>query len=301
MRIFFLSVGLLFLISFFLVSCTKDKSQPTSPIVTIPKYANRVILYECELALPTCNSRYYFMDLAGSSNSEKRYFKARLIDVLKDSFEIMEGPYSLDSLVAPGGLPAYIQSATSGTYLTDFIFSDSLRVKQTTTLGTRRSFSTSQWLGYGGVPGSLGAIKSFAKGKQIQGFTFFDGIKFPTGTGGYQAKRIFFFFKDNLCLVDQKWNSKDGVNLNFVPLVESIPSAMPGTSDYDWANVDNCLTFNVGGSANAHIFIDYTNWRYFKIKETFSGTGPSAGVWGIEFHGYKSLDKLLKWPAGWKK
>lgn len=290
-----------FISTFFLGSCKKDTTQPTSPIVTINTYSSRVILYECESALPTCNSRFYFMDLAGTKNAEKKYFKARLIDVLKDSFEIMEGPYSLDSLVAPGGLPSHIQSATSGTYLTDFIFSDSVRVRQMSSFGGRRSYSTSPWLGYGGVPGSLATIKAFTKGKQIQGFSLFDGIKIPTGTGGFQAKRIFFFFKDNFCVVDEIRNSTNGTTLTFTPSVETISAAIPGSSGYDWSKVDNCLTVNVGGNTNAHYFIDYTNWRYFKIKETFSGTGPSAGVWGIEFHGYKSLDKLLTWPAGWKK
>jgi len=285
----------------FLASCSKNSPQPSSPIAPTSTFANRAILYECEIALPTCNSRYYFLNLAGTNNAEKKFFKARLIDVVKDSFEIMEGPYSLDSLVSPGGLPSNIQSACSGTYLTDFIHNDNVRVRQTGAVGRQRSFSTSEWLGYGGVPGSLGTIQSFTKGKQIQGFTFFDGIKLPNGTGGYQAKRIFYFFKDNLCLVDQIRNSTSGSTLTFTPRVEPISSAISGSPDYDWTKVDNCLTYNVGGSANAHIFLDYTNWRYFKIEETFSGTGPSAGVWGIEFHGYKSLDKLLKWPAGWKK
>jgi hypothetical protein len=46
--------------------------------------------------------------------------------------------------------------------------------------------------------------------------------------------------------------------------------------------------------------IDFKNWRFFTWQERLSTVTPHAqfaGYWGD----YKSLDRLLKWPAGWGK
>ena len=292
-------IGAALLINFF-ISCEKDKT-PSAPVATTGSYSSYATLTDFELT-PTYVIRYYFMDLAGDNNSNKKYFKARVIDVLTDSMEIVEGPYSLDSLLAPAGLPASITSASSGSWLTDFINKDSIRVRQLSSVNGKRSFTTQPWLGYGMVGGmNVGSIiKNVANGKQIEGHTQLDRINVPkAGGGGYVAKDLFFFFSQGKCVVGSEQDNTLGA-LTPPGTAQNITDVLPGADAFDWKSVNNYFSYYVGGSAYAHIFIDYKNWRYFKLKEVQSSVGANT-VWTLEWYGYKSLDKLLKWPRGWKK
>lgn len=280
-------------------SCKKNTVTAPPPAIT-DKYSSRAILVELEsITLPAVN-RYYFMDLGGDNSATKKFFKARLIDIVKDSMEILKGPLPLDSLVL-SGFPTHIKSASSGYWLTDFIYSDSVRVRLSGAgSGTgNRIFTASKWVGAGalGANGSVfpisAAVQPWTKGAQIQAYTT---IRVPTGTGGFQQKTIFFLFNQKKCVVESI-HPNGGGSLPVAGTAEDIPFAIPGSSSYDWENVQNVITYNHAVGADSHLFIDYKNWRYFKIQET--NTGP-MGAYGMIFHPYKSLDKLLAWPAGWK-
>jgi hypothetical protein len=217
-----------------------------------------------------------------------------MIDVVKDSMEITEGPYTLDSLIDVSTFPNYIKSANSGLYLTDFVFADSIRVRQIgSNANGKRNFTQTNWNAYESI-----FVKSFAKGKQIEGSTL-NFIKIPTGSGGYIGYGIHFFFKQSKCIVYQK-NTSSSSTTNYDHSVEDISSII-GAS-YDWQNIDNYFQVFGASGTTQHYFIDYKNWRYFRIKEfKTSVPGTAGGQHAIEYGTYKSLDRLLNWPEDWKK
>lgn len=289
---------LLLLIIVTVGSCNKNTVNTPPPVIT-DKYSSRAILVELEnITLPAVN-RYYFMDLGGDNSATKKYFKARIIDIVKDSMEILKGPLPLDSLVL-SGFPTHIKSASSGFWLTDFLYADSMRVKLSGAgSGTgNRIVTISNWIGEGmlganGVYPSTTIVRKMTKGSQIQAYTH---IRVPTGTGGFHHKSIYFLFRNKQCVVKSN-NLNGGTGIQVACTAEDIASVLPGSSGYDWENVQNVITYNHAVGADSHLFIDYKNWRYFKIQETNTG---SMGAYGMIFHPYKSLDKLLAWPAGWK-
>jgi hypothetical protein len=275
-----------------LVSCGKDKITTTVPTPT--QISSRTVLYDVNNPFDGSDDDYCFMLLGADNSAQKKYFKAKMIDVVSDSMEIISGPYTLDSLIDVSTFPSFIKSANSGFYLTDFVFADSTRVRQTgANANGKRIFSQANW-----NSGETNFVKSYAKGKQIEASTL-NFIKIPTSSGGYTGYQVHFFFKQGKCIVHQKTSSSSS-STNFDKSIEDI-STVIGAS-YDWKNVDNYFQVFGASGTTQHYFIDYKNWRYFRIKEfKTSVPGTAGGQHAIEYGTYKSLDKLLKWPEDWKK
>lgn len=274
-----------------LVSCGKDKITTTVPTPT--QISSRTVLYDGNNPFDGSDDDYCFMLLGADNSAQKKYFKAKMIDVVRDSMEIISGPFTLDSLIDISTFPSYIKSANSGFYLTDFVFADSIRVRQTGANGNgKRIFTQANW-----NFGETNFVKSYAKGKQIEASTL-NFIKIPTSSGGYTGYQVHFFFKESKCIVHQKTSSSSS-STNFDKSIEDI-STVIGAS-YDWKNVDNYFQIFGPSGTTQHYFIDYKNWRYFRIKEyKTSVPGTPGGQHAIEYGAYKSLDKLLKWPEEWK-
>jgi hypothetical protein len=275
-----------------LVSCGKDKITTTVPNPT--QTTSRTVLYDVNNPFDGNDDDYCFMLLGADNSAQKKYFKAKMIDVVSDRMEIISGPYTLDSLLDVSTFPGYIKSANSGFYLTDFVFSDSTRMRQIgSNANGKRTFLQGNWNAY-----ESKFVKSYAKGKQIEGSTL-NFIKIPTSSGGYTGYQVHFFFKLEKCIVHQKISSTSSTT-NYDQSIEDI-STVIGAS-YDWKNVDNYFQV-FGPSGNTlHYFIDYKNWRYFRIKETYTSVpGTPGGQHAIEYGAYKSLDNLLSWPEDWKK
>jgi hypothetical protein len=277
---------------FILNSCSNNNTPSPQPAPT--NNSSKTILYDVNNPFDGGDDDYCFMLLGPDNSAQKKYFKAIMIDVVKDSMKITEGPYTLDSLIDVSTFPSYIKSANSGLYLTDFVFADSIRMRQIGSNNNgKRSFTQANWNAY-----ESNFVKSYAKGKQIEGTTL-NYIKIPTSSGGYTGYSIHFFFKQSKCIVYQKKSSSSSTT-NYDHSVEDISSII-GAS-YDWQNIDNYFQVFGASGTTQHYFIDYKNWRYFRIKETKTSVpGTSGGQHAIEYGEYKSLDKLLKWPEDWKK
>jgi hypothetical protein len=272
-------------------ACNTSKSISPSPT----NNSSKTILYDVNNPFDGNDDDYCFMLLGADNTAQKKYFKAKMIDVVSDSMQIISGPYTLDSLIDVSTFPGYIKSANSGFYLTDFIFSDSIRVRQ---IGSNAQGKRMFLLGNNNLYES-NYVKAYAQGKQIEGSTLLNYFKKPNGTGGFIGYMMHFFFKQGKCIVHQKIASNSSAT-NYDQSVEDI-STIIGAS-YDWENVDNYFNVTSGVGISQHYFIDYKNWRYFRIKEfKTSVPGTAGGQYAIEYGAYKSLDKLLKWPEDWKK
>lgn len=280
-----------------LISCQKKEQEKLNTQIsntTLTAVSSKTVLYDVNNIGDPNDDDFCFMLLGGDNTSQKKYFKAKMIDVVKDSMEIISGPYTLDSLIDLSSFPSYIKSANSGMYLTDFVFLDSLRVRQTgLNAEGKRVFIQVPWQGNGS-----NFVKTFSKGAQIEGSTI-NYFKKPTASGSFEGYSIHFFFKKGACIVYSKSNAS-GTGMTVSGLPEDITSVIGAT--YDWVNVDNYFQVFGASGTTQHYFIDYKNWRYFRIKEfKTSVSGTSGGQYAIEYGGYKSLDKLLKWPEEWKK
>jgi len=108
-----------------------------------------------------------------------------------------------------------------------------------------------------------------------------------------------FFFKKGTCIVYSK-SSASGTGMSVSGFPEDISSVIG--APYDWESIDNYFNVTTGVGTSSHYFIDYKNWRYFRIKESKTSVpGTPGGQHAIEYGAYKSLDKLLNWPDDWKK
>ena len=276
-----------------LTGCTSNNTP--SPQPTPSNNSSKTVLYDVNNIGDPNDDDYCFMLLGADNSAQKKYFKAKMIDILKDSMEITSGPYTLDSLVDVSTFPAYIKSASSGMYLTDFVFLDSVRVRQTgLNANGKRIFTQVPWLGNG-----ANYVKPYTKGAQIEGTVALNYFKKPTASGSFEGYLMHFFFKKGTCIVYSK-SSASGTGMSVSGFPEDISSVI-GAS-YDWESIDNYFNVTTGVGTSSHYFIDYKNWRYFRIKESKTSVpGTPGGQHAIEYGMYKSLDKLLNWPSDWKK
>ena len=277
---------------FILTSCTNSNTPTPQPTPT--NNSSKTVLYDVNNIVDPNDDDYCFMLLSANNSAQKKYFKAKMYDVLRDSMVITEGPYTLDSLIDVSTFPSYIKSASSGLYLTDFVFSDSVRVRQTgLNANGKRVFTQAPWSGNG-----ANYVKPYTKGAQIEGTAILNYFKKPTATGSFEGYLMHFFFNKGTCIVFSK-TSASGTSVSVSGFPEDISSVI-GAS-YDWENVDNYFNVTTGVGTSSHYFIDYKNWRYFRIKESKTSVpGTPGGQHAIEYGGYKSLDKLLNWPSDWK-
>lgn len=278
--------------SLFSLSCSNNNTPAPQPSPS--NNSSKTVLYDVNNPFDGSDDDYCFMLLGADNSAQKKYFKAIMIDVVKDSMQITAGPYTLDSLIDVSTFPSYIKSANSGLYLTDFVFADSIRMRQTgSNTSGKRIFSQVEW-----NSGETNFVKSYSNGKQIEGSTL-NFVKIPTSSGGYIGYGIHFFFKQGKCIVHQKTTSSSSTT-NYDRSVEDISAIIGAT--YDWQHVDNYFQVFGASGTTQHYFIDYKNWRYFRIKETKTSVpGTPGGQYAIEYGDYKSLDKLLKWPDEWKQ
>ena len=283
---------LIFLIIALISSCSNNNTPSPQPSPT--NNSSKTVLYDANNIGDPDDDDYCFMLLGADNSGQKKYFKAKMIDIVKDSMEITEGPYTLDSLIDVSTFPSYIKSASSGLYLTDFVFSDSIRVRQTgLNANGKRVFIQVPWLGNGSD-----YVKPYTKGAQIEGTAIRNYFKKPTASGSFEGYLMHFFFKKGTCIIFSK-TSASGTGVSVSGFPEDISSVI-GAS-YDWENVDNYFNVTTGVGTSSHYFIDYKNWRYFRIKESKTSVpGTPGGQHAIEYGAYKSLDKLLKWPSDWK-
>lgn len=255
-------------------------STPTAAYSGKPKYTG-----------PDLGQYITFMDLSSSKTSEKKYFTIKLAYVgVKDSFEIVTQPQSVDSLGA--GFPSEITTAPGFGQMNQWTNS---QYRLLTSGGSsfykdtivRNPASNLYFLYQNYVSGGL-------KGEWPQ--SNFDNYYVPLGTNAQVRLhfRTIFYFKKGFC-IDAN-NIEGGLN------VKSISNFFIGAPNiYDWQNVDAAIQIVnfpvVPANPTNFYFFDFKNWRYFKWEQFNSNI--LNGALGTTFHGYESLDKFCKWPEGW--
>ena len=143
-------------------ACSSNNTPAPQPSPS--NNSSKTVLYDVNNIGDPDDDDYCFMLLGADNSGQKKYFKAKMIDIVKDSMEIISGPYTLDSLIDVSTFPAYIKSANSGSYLTDFVFSDSIRVRQTgLNANGKRVFAQLPWAGNGS-----NYVKPYTQGAQIE-------------------------------------------------------------------------------------------------------------------------------------
>ena len=275
-------------------ACSSNNTPAPQPSPS--NNSSKTVLYDVNNIGDPDDDDFCFMLLGADNSGQKKYFKAKMIDIVKDSMEIISGPYTLDSLIDVSTFPAYIKSANSGSYLTDFVFSDSIRVRQTgLNANGKRVFAQLPWAGNGS-----NYVKPYTQGAQIEGtIGALNYFKKPTASGSFEGYLMHFFFKKGTCIVYSK-SSASGTGMSVSGFPEDISSVIG--APYDWESIDNYFNVTTGVGTSSHYFIDYKNWRYFRIKESKTSVpGTPGGQHAIEYGAYKSLDKLLNWPDDWKK
>jgi len=236
---------------------------------------------------------YIFYDLNHDDNKDKKFFIARFyLSGNIDSMAIYKGPLPIDSTAE--NWPSEVKSAGFG-YNTDIVINayKGMRQMGVDATGTKSSYlydslKTLKIISSGNGWGSVfyeGV--SWLNGKTPQGFTT---IKIPDGVGSFTNTSVMFYFKENNCI---RWGGVE-------PPI-SISSLVPGSSagTYDWPNVNNVISNENIWGFRTHYFIDFKNWRFFTWQEECAAGGCLTIK--LTMSGYKSLDNLLKWPAGWGK
>jgi hypothetical protein len=202
---------ILFIINISVVILTGCSSNNTpSPQPSPSNNSSKTVLYDVNNIGDPNDDDYCFMLLDADNSGQKKYFKAKMIDIVKDSMGIISGPYTLDSLIDVSTFPAFIKSSNSGSYLTDFVFSDSVRVRQTgLNANGKRVFTQVPWTGNGS-----NYVKPYTQGTQIEGtIGALNYFKKPTASGSFEGYMIHFFFKKGTCIVYSK-SSASGTGMS---------------------------------------------------------------------------------------
>ncbi|MBC7850063.1 MAG: hypothetical protein H7Y31_10015 [Chitinophagaceae bacterium] len=264
---------------------TDDQLQPPSAMKNTPTCA----YFNVEQTSQGWRQFIYFFDLRSKETASKKYFKMELKYIgVKDSFEIVGSPRSMDSLSK--GFPAEIQSHigygwvhqwTNSSYR---LLRDGSNQFYKDTI-VRNPQSNIYFLHLFYQTGSLA-------GKWPQ--SNLDAVVEPLGNG--QVRRHFrtiFWFKEGLC-----YDAHDGATM---AEMKSINSYTRGSAGYDWTNVSSAVQIGNGSQFQNIYFFDFTNWRYFKWEFYVNNIPGSISQPAVIYHGYKSLDEFMTWPEGWGK
>lgn len=265
--------------TFVTISCKKE----SNPIAPMPSnlYTPTCAYYNQENVGGNWVDRYYFFDLTDTSTSKKMYFKARKLYADRDTLEIIVQPQSIDSIARnfPSELTNDVGFGWVGQWTNNLY---RLKILGNNFYKENLSISGHSYLN---DPSQMGSLA----GKWPQAKIEFQE---PNGVGGTLRHTGIFYFKENKCY--------HGV----VPIasaysVKSISSITPEAGAYDWNNVSSYFHY-WNGTYRTHYFLDFKNWRYFTWEEKPVYIGGALQL-QLVYNRYKSLDKLLKWPDGWKK
>ncbi len=230
-----------------------------------------------------------FMDLSSSTTAGKKYFTIKLKYVgVKDSFEVVTPPQSIDSLAA--GFPAEITeypgfgSVNQWTNPQYRLITNGGNSYYQDTI-VRNPQSNYYFLYQNYLSGGL-------KGEWPQ--SNFDNYREPLGINGQVRMhfRTIFYFNKGICFDAN--NTENGIN------TKNISNYFIGAPNiYEWENVDAAIQILSSGIQNNFYFFDFKNWRYFKWEQ-FNSPILNNSL-GTSFSGYESLDTFCKWPDGWGK
>ena len=256
------------------VGCSKDTANVPSSKST----ASYLVLKEWSMQSGngSFDEYFYFLDLGADDNNNKKYMKTKRLYANSDSLQIIQGPELITGLA--DNWPAQVKTGCSNQWITDFFENGTMRLTQNGINGTtgKRVYKY----------GPIGIGYTFPYGAP-EGET---SILIPDGVGGSERTGGYFYFKQGIYIDNLTLTAKD------------LSSIVPGANAYDWKNVDNVYAYLNSPGFWTNVFIDYKNWRYFKFEENCDA-GPTGNCTHrtLKLYPYQSLDKLMKWPDGWKK
>ncbi len=225
-----------------------------------------------------------FYDLNHDDNKDKKVIIAKFLNTGIDTMGIIKGPLPIDSIAE--NWPANVKSGGFG-YSSDMVISAYMGMRQNGVNASGKiNYRYDSLVHFtNGWGANFSDGMSWLNGKTPQGNAT---IKIPDGVGSYSANNTIFYFKEGQCKLYYSQN-----------LPMSISSLVAGAGNYDWPNVSNVVSWTNTWGFYTHVFFDFKNWRYFSWEESCASGGCLTIK--LTMSGYKSLDKLLKWPAGWGK
>ena len=284
-------LNLLFATVAIMTGCKKtDTPNPVSnSSLNTPNFVSRYF------TIPSKSSIAFF-DLNHDDNKDKKYFIAELMFLGSDTMKISDGPFPITNLAS--NWPSNVKDVGMGYTIFDFPPNLNSWVV-TSSMGIRLNAGNAQYDSLkilNGISPNESPYDDprFARsmaGKTPQGYTL---IQVPSGVGGSTPMYPIFYFKEGY-YVDKPYS---WATIDAKPITSLVPGG--AANKYDWSNVDNVISFpnDAQGNFNTNLFFDFKNWRYFTWKEdcAFGCTERT-----LTMSPYKSLDGLLKWPAGWGK
>ncbi len=290
------------IIAMLFFACNKPTSDEIEP-VDIIETGNHPNLAALDYTYYPTNTyfRIKFYDLNHDKNSDKKVFTAEFIAWGYDTFRIVKEPQSIDS-IAPGW-PAQVKSVAFANHsigLTNIAY----QVDSKTTikvLGNIPSSPNGLVFKYDSTPRQQGfpndytiLNSGFMVDRTCRGYLTQVKVFGNTNPLGYSTKRILLFPASSF-FYD---NSNAG---NPYSHWENLSSLLPGAGNFDWTTVDAVIPiFNPSTSFARYFAIDFKNWRFFTWQERLSNNIPQV-QFAIDWGGYRSLDRLVKWPEGWGK
>lgn len=268
--------------------CKKDTqlnaSTPNGSVVNTPNF---LTMYWPPLPPATGTwvpEGVVFYDLNHDNNKDKKVIIAKFLNTGIDTMGIIKGPLPIDSIAE--NWPANVKSGGFG-YSSDMVISAYMGMRQNGVNASGKiNYRYDSLVHFtNGWGANFSDGMSWLNGKTPQGNAT---IKIPDGVGSYSANNTIFYFKEGQCKLYYSQN-----------LPMSISSLVAGAGNYDWPNVSNVVSWTNTWGFYTHVFFDFKNWRYFSWEESCASGGCLTIK--LTMSSYKSLDKLLKWPAGWGK
>lgn len=286
------ATALFFLFSVVFAGCKKDNDNPGSA-PPANAFTPTCAYFSQENQGGVWKDFVYFFDLSETDNAKKMYFVAKAIYANKDTMELVLEPGSIDRLGA--NFPSEITSHPGFGW-----------VKQWTNPSYRLKFNGSFYKepivtgsGYAFLnqSGTLGSLAGKWPQAEIKFY-----LKEPLGNGTLLHHYAYFYFTEDRCYHSSVLVSTAGNTTYQTYAVRPISSIMAGFAKYDWKNVSSYFAlYKSYNDRQTHYFLDFKNWRYFTVEEGASSVGLAGTQPTITFGDYKSLDRLIKWPAGWGK
>jgi hypothetical protein len=245
--------------------------------------------------------RIKFYDLNHDKNSDKKVFTAEFMSWGFDTFRVVKEPQSIDS-IAPGW-PAQVKSVAFANHAigaTNIAY----QVDSRTTIKVLPNIPSSPnglMFKYDSTPRQQGfpndhiiLNSGFMEGRTCRGYLTQVKVFGNVNPLGYSTKRILLFPASSF-FYDNSYAGNAYTNW------ENLSALLPGAGNFDWTTVDAVIPiFNPATSFARYFAIDFKNWRFFTWQERLSTITPQA-QFAIDWGGYKSLDRLVKWPEGWGK
>jgi hypothetical protein len=231
--------------------------------------------------IPFSTTEFNIYDLDHDNNKDKKYFRIELYSV--DSARIVMEPKPIDSLAL--GWPAAVKKI-SWSPGAEFIVDDQsfIRMQGGSFIQTLYNQTSPQ--------------HSWVLQYRYTIFGPFAQRRLPNTEVILNGESHQFYLDQSHPYI----NKIASTTVNGYPeynlyLMSDFYAALPGLAGqafdlYDYTGVTSMIYLT---NLNTYYFFDFKNWRYWVIDR-------SGGLnEGFRAHPVKSLDKFLKWPAGWGK